>query len=83
MTHPPAAIPRSVIYALAGTDAPMTTARLLRELAGAFQMTRRQRSRWVLAFLEPMAIVVVGFVVGLVVISLLLPLLSLITNLSQ
>jgi len=75
-------MPRSLIHAVTRIEQPTAAASLLRELAMIFRATRNRRVRWVLALLEPLAIVGVGLIVGLVFFSTFLPLFSLISNLS-
>ncbi len=75
-------LPHSLIHAVTRIEEPAAAANLLRELAMIFRVTRNRRIHWVLALLEPLAIVCVGLMVGLVFFATFLPLFSLISNLS-
>jgi type IV pilus assembly protein PilC len=75
-------LPGSLIHAVTRIEEPTATASLLRELATIFRMTRNRRIHWVFSILEPLAIVGVGLIVGLVFFATFLPLFSLISNLS-
>ncbi len=77
-----AGLPNTLIHAVTHTEDPSAAASLLRELAKLLRATRYRRIHWVLGLLEPLAIVVVGLIVGLVFFSTFLPLFSLISNLS-
>ena len=71
-------LPRSFVHAVTRTNEPAATASLLRELATIFRAARNRRLHWVLALLEPLAIVVVGVIVGLVFFATFLPLFTII-----
>jgi type IV pilus assembly protein PilC len=72
----------SVLYAVAVEVPLRSRIMLLRELSRCHGERAARLMSWTRGFVEPLAIVFVGFVVGAVVIGLFLPLLSLIQGLS-
>ena len=56
--------------------------RLLKEVSGCYADRTRNRLSWTQGVVEPIAILFVGFVVGVVVLALFLPLIDLINNLA-
>jgi type IV pilus assembly protein PilC len=75
-------ITATVLYALGG-DAPLgPRVHLIRQLGAAYADQADQSLSWTRGVIEPLAIVIVGTIVGFVVIALFLPLLSLIQALS-
>ncbi len=61
---------------------PRSRVALLRELSRCHGEQAAMLLSWTLGVIEPLAIVLVGFIVGTVVVGLFLPLLSLIQGLS-
>ena len=58
-------------------------ATMLKRLSAVYLAQSRSRMAWLIAALEPMAVVLVGLFVGFNIVALMLPLVSLITNLSS
>jgi type IV pilus assembly protein PilC len=75
-------LPRSLAHAMSDTERPAATASLLRELAVVYFKSDRCSQNLMIALLEPFAIIFVALFAGFVLFSLLLPLTSLISNLS-
>jgi type II secretory pathway component PulF len=73
----------SVAYALAADMTTESRVRLLREISNAHADRTRINLSWASGIVEPIAILVVGIVVGLTVIGLFLPLVKLIEGLSN
>lgn len=83
---PQTAAPRrfgAVVYALRAELPTDSRVRLLREITEANLERTRRRLSWTRGFIEPVSIVVIGIVVGLVVISLFLPLIRLVDGLTK
>lgn len=75
-------LPATLAYAMY-VQSPTAQIRLLRELAAAYRQTEKEKSHWLPALMEPLSIAFIGFFVGFAAIALVMPLVSLITNLSQ
>lgn len=68
---------RTVHYALVSATANSSRIRLLREISASYAERARWRLSWARGFVEPLAICVVGLVVGGVALALFLPLFNL------
>ncbi len=73
----------TIVYALRADLTTDSRVHLLREITETNLEKSRRRLSWTRGFIEPLSIVVIGIVVGLVVISLFLPLIRLIDGLSR
>lgn len=76
------AIPVTVVHAVTALGGTATGSRLLRELSQAYAERGLSRTSWSRGIVEPLAIVLVGLLVGGVVIALFMPLISLTQGLS-
>ncbi len=76
-------LPRTVQYVVRGDQPLEVRSQVLRALASMFDREQRRSQVWVLAIVEPVSMILVGTVVAFTVMSLFLPLISLVTNLSQ
>jgi len=72
----------TVLHALTADMATPSRIRLLREVSGSYAQRARARLSWTRGIIEPIAIVVIGVIVGGTVIALFLPLITLIQGLS-
>ncbi len=72
----------TIVYALRTDLTTETRVRLLREITETNLEKSRRRLSWTRGFIEPLSIVVIGILVGLVVISLFLPLIRLVDGLA-
>lgn len=75
-------LPTTVQYALAAEIAGASQIALLRELSRVYSERALARSSWTRGIVEPLAVVLIGFSVGAVVLALFMPLISLIQGLS-
>ncbi len=75
-------ITATVLYALRGQMPLAPRVHLIRQLGVAYAERADQWLSWTRGVIEPLAIVVIGMIVGFVVIALFLPLISLIQGLS-
>lgn len=75
-------ITATVLYALRGDIPLQPRVHLIRQLSAAYAERADQWLSWTRGVIEPLAIVIVGTIVGFVVIALFLPLLSLIQALN-
>jgi type IV pilus assembly protein PilC len=73
----------AVVYALRADVATPSRIRLLREISSCYAARARIRLSWTRGFIEPLSICVVGALVGLIVLSLFLPLIRLIDGLCR
>jgi type II secretory pathway component PulF len=71
----------TVLHALAGPQH-ASRIRLLREICAAYAERARVRLSWTHGIIEPLAILAIGLIVGLTVLALFLPLVSLIQGLA-
>lgn len=71
----------TILHAL-GSGEQRARIRLLREIGACYAERARRRFSWTRGIVEPLAIVVIGLVVGTVVLALFLPLISLIQGLA-
>jgi type II secretory pathway component PulF len=72
----------TVAFALAPDTPPASRIRLLREISDCHAERVRHGLSWATGIVEPLAICAVGFVVGLTVVALFLPLVTLVEGLS-
>jgi type II secretory pathway component PulF len=72
----------TVAFALAPDTPPASRIRLLREISDCHAERVRRGLSWTTGIIEPLAICAVGFVVGLTVVALFLPLVTLVEGLS-
>jgi len=72
----------TVVHALVGDLSPKARIRLLREVGDSHAQRAARRLSWTRGIIEPIAICVIGLIVGFVVVSLFLPLISLVQGLS-
>jgi type IV pilus assembly protein PilC len=75
-------LPATVMHAFTADISGRSRVRLLRELSEAYFERARARRSWTSGIVEPLAIIVIGFIVGWVVIALYLPLVSLVSGLA-
>jgi type IV pilus assembly protein PilC len=82
---PPPSLPltAAVLYALRADIAAPSRIHLLREISNCHAARARIRLSWTRGFIEPLSICVVGALVGLIVVSLFLPLILLIDGLCR
>lgn len=73
---------RTVHFALVSTDASAHRVRLLREISLNHAERMRWRLSWTRGFIEPLAICLVGLIVGVVALALFLPMFHLVQGLS-
>jgi type II secretory pathway component PulF len=73
----------TVYYALRADMSTETRIRLLRETTQAFTEMTKNRLSWTRGLIEPLTILLIGFMVGVVVFSLFAPLFNLINGLSK
>jgi type II secretory pathway component PulF len=73
----------TIAHALATETPPASRVRLLREISNCHAERVRIGLSWTTGIVEPLAICVVGFVVGCTVLALFLPLVKLVEGLSQ
>jgi type II secretory pathway component PulF len=71
----------TILHAL-GSGERRARVRLLREIGACYAERARRRFSWTRGIVEPLAIVVIGLVVGTVVLALFMPLISLVQGLS-
>ena len=76
------ALPRTVMYLLNGKGLSPAAAPILRELSWMYEDQTRNRLAWLTSIMGPLFIILLGSVVGLIVIALFLPLISLLQALS-
>lgn len=74
-------VPATATYALQATMSPAARVQLLSEISGCYSDRARRRLSWTRGLIGPAAIMVIGIGVGMVVLSLFLPLVSLVNNL--
>jgi type IV pilus assembly protein PilC len=72
----------TVLHALACEAPPASRVRLLRELGVCYAEQSRRRLSWSRGIIEPLAICVIGLIVGATVLAMFLPLISLVQGLS-
>jgi type II secretory pathway component PulF len=75
-------IPRAVVHALAGPMAHPSRLRLLGELSQIYGERSLATASWTRGIIEPLAIILIGVIVGLVVLALFLPLALLVQGLA-
>ena len=78
----PSVLSHSVLYAIRAALPSRTRVRLLRELSLCYAERAQSRVSWTRGMLGPLAVCAVGLTVGFTVVSLFLPLVSLIQGLS-
>jgi len=72
----------TILYALGQNSLPAARIHLLREISAGYAEHARRRLSWTRGIIEPLAICVIGIVVGATVIALFLPLVNLVQALS-
>jgi type II secretory pathway component PulF len=75
-------LPQSVIFALRGEIHEAARIRLLREVGQCYAQWADLRLSWKHGLIEPLAVIIVGLLVGLTLVALFLPVLMLIQGLS-
>lgn len=76
------ALPRTVIHLISGKGTSPAATPILRELSWMYEDQTRNRLAWLTSIMGPFFIILLGSVVGLIVIALFLPLISLLQALS-
>lgn len=74
--------PPLLMHALGLSEHGTASVGLLRQLAKMYAERTRNRAMWMSSFINPIAILLIGFIVGFIVIALFMPLFSLVTVLS-
>jgi type IV pilus assembly protein PilC len=77
----PRPVPATAVYALHGDLPNAARQRLLTEISGCYADRASRRLSWTRGLIGPAAILVIGICVGVVVVALFLPMMSLVTNL--
>lgn len=72
----------TVVHALTGDLSPKARVRLLRAVSESYAQRAAQKLSWTRGVIEPIAICVIGLLVGIVVIALFMPLISLVNGLA-
>jgi type IV pilus assembly protein PilC len=73
----------SVLHALAASMPTASRIRLLKEISQSYADRARSRLSWTRGIVEPIAIIVIGLLVAIIVLSLFLPLVKLVEGLSS
>jgi type IV pilus assembly protein PilC len=76
-------LPQTVTYAVQFQANPKAAALILRELSWMYDQQTRNRLAWMSSLVEPVLIIMLGTIVGFYVVSLFMPFVLLIQNLTN